>query len=173
MSDADQANEPTRKKGSKLILFAALAAVLLGGASFYAVHSGLVVLPFTADAMPAQENAEQGGAPAPMLAREEDGPLPAFVALEPMVISLGPEAEAEHLKLRLEIEVAPEASDAVAALRPRIADVLNGFLRAVDERVLAEPRAMARLRAQMLRRVQLVTPQGATRDLLVQEFVLN
>jgi len=31
---------------------------------------------------------------------------------------------------------------------------------------------MERLRAQMLRRVKLVTPEGAVRDLLIQEFVL-
>ena len=56
---------------------------------------------------------------------------------------------------------------------PRINDVLNVYLRAVDERDFEVPRAMVRLRAQMLRRVQLVTPPGAVRDVLIQEFVLN
>jgi hypothetical protein len=32
---------------------------------------------------------------------------------------------------------------------------------------------MLRLRAQMLRRVQLVAPAGTVRDVLIQEFVLN
>ena len=37
---------------------------------------------------------------------------------------------------------------------------------AVDERLV-------RLRAQMLRRVQMVTGEGRVRDLLITEFVLN
>ena len=56
---------------------------------------------------------------------------------------------------------------------PRIVDVLNTYLRAVEVRDLEEPAAMARLRAQMLRRVQVVTGEGRVRDLLVTEFVLN
>jgi flagellar FliL protein len=32
---------------------------------------------------------------------------------------------------------------------------------------------MARLRAQMLRRIQVVTGEGRVRDLLITEFVLN
>ena len=56
---------------------------------------------------------------------------------------------------------------------PRVLDVLNTYLRAVEVRDLEEPAALARLRAQMLRRVQVVTGEGRVRDLLVTEFVLN
>jgi len=56
---------------------------------------------------------------------------------------------------------------------PRILDVLNSYLRAVAITDLEDPTAMARLRAQMLRRVQIVTGEGRVRDLLVTEFVLN
>ena len=90
-----------------------------------------------------------------------------------MVISLGPAATARHLKVRVSIEVDPESTEAVTALTPRIVDVLNTFLRAVDERDFEVPRAMTRIQAQMLRRVQLVTPHGAVHDVLIQEFVLN
>ena len=98
---------------------------------------------------------------------------PSFVALEPVTITLGPEAASRHLRLVLQLEVAPGAEESVGRSVPRILDVLNGFLRAVDERDLEQPRAMARLRAQMLRRVQLVTLPGAVHDVLIQEFVLN
>ena len=93
--------------------------------------------------------------------------------LRELIISLGPNSQAKHLKLVMTIEVTNEAEEQVAALAPRIRDVLNTFLRAVDERDFEVPRAMARLRGQMLRRVQLVTPPGAVRDLLIQDFVLN
>ncbi|MFL9503735.1 flagellar basal body-associated FliL family protein [Rhodopseudomonas palustris] len=38
---------------------------------------------------------------------------------------------------------------------------------------IEDPSAMARLRAQMLRRVQIVTGEGRVRDLLITEFVLD
>jgi flagellar FliL protein len=56
---------------------------------------------------------------------------------------------------------------------PRILDVLNSYLRAISFAMSKTPSAMARLRAQMLRRVQIVTGEGRVRDLLVTEFVLN
>ena len=38
---------------------------------------------------------------------------------------------------------------------------------------LEDPAALVRLRAQILRRLQIVTGEGRVRDLLVTEFVLN
>ena len=40
-------------------------------------------------------------------------------------------------------------------------------------RDIEDPAALARLRAQMLRRIQVVTGEGQVRDLLITEFVLN
>ena len=56
---------------------------------------------------------------------------------------------------------------------PRIIDVLNTYLRAVSEDELGKPAALERLRAQMLRRIQVVTEQGQVKDLLITEFVLG
>ncbi len=56
---------------------------------------------------------------------------------------------------------------------PRVLDVLNTYLRAVEVRDLEEPSSLARLRAQMLRRIQVVTGEGRVRDLLISELVLN
>lgn len=170
--------EPPKKK-SKAMLFGLVGAVLLGGATFYGVFSGLVPLPF--GAAPAEGKAEAQGESHALEGNENDEvgiehsdmPPAAYVPLEAMVISLGPEARSKHLKLVVSVEVKPEAEAEVTAAAPRILDVLNTFLRAVDERDFESPRAMLRLRAQMLRRVQLVTPQHAVRDLLIQEFVLN
>ena len=58
-------------------------------------------------------------------------------------------------------------------LRPRILDVLNGYLRAVEVAELEDPSALVRLRAQMLRRIQVVAGEGRVNDLLISEFVLN
>ena len=58
-------------------------------------------------------------------------------------------------------------------LLPRVTDVLNGYLRAVSVEKLEEPTALIMLRAQMLRRIQIITGEGRVRDLLIMEFVLN
>ena len=47
------------------------------------------------------------------------------------------------------------------------------YLRAIDTASIEDPHAMARLRAQMLRRIQIVVGEGRVRDLLITEFVLN
>ncbi len=162
--------EPAKGKGGKkLLLLAVVAALAGGGGAFYGVYSGALPLPFLggAERGGAGSHGAGGGTAHPA------EPAAAFVPLEPLIISLGPTAKARHLKVTLTLEVMPDGEKPVEAALPRVRDVLNEFLRAVDEREFELPRAMARLRAQMLRRVLLVTPEGAVRDLLIQEFVLK
>ena len=175
MSEAgDPAQAPPKRTGrSRILLFALPVALCLGGGAFYAVYSGLVALPFLegGDAAAGGGGAEVGAAA--LEPERAAAGVPGFVALEPLVISLAPDAGARHLRIALAIEVDPVRAAEVEALRPRVLDVLNTFLRAVDAAVLEQPRSMLRLRAQMLRRVQLVAPAGTVRDVLIQEFVLN
>ena len=135
--------------------------LLLGGGTFYAVYSGMILAP-----------AHPGGA-----AKAEEHPEPtepqiAFVALDPMVISLT-EGKARHLRFSAQLEVPILKQKEVELLKPRVMDVLNGFLRAVEVKDLEDPAALLRLRAQMLRRVQIVVGEGMVNDLLVIEFVMN
>ena len=176
MSDqqnAAEVEETPPKKKSKLLLIALVLALLFGGGTFFGVYSGMIPLPFGDEAEMVAD--ESGHGDEKHAEKKERAPIDqvAFLALDEMVISLGPDAKSKHLKMRLSIEVTPDSLGDVTMMTPRILDVLNTFLRAVDERDFELPRAMLRLRAQMLRRVQLVTPQGAVRDVLIQEFVLN
>lgn len=114
--------------------------------------------------------------PPPMLAGQvTPDPLPdiAFVALDPITISLGPGSRSRHLRFSAQIEVVARYQKEVEGLRPRILDLLNGYLRAVDPAELEQNAALVRLRAQMLRRLQIITGTGRVRDLLITEFVLN
>ena len=61
----------------------------------------------------------------------------------------------------------------VTRLSPRVLDVLNGYLRVIAVDELSDPTSLARLRAQMLRRIQVVTGAGRVSDLLVTQFVVN
>lgn len=163
------------KRRSKLIPIAAVLALLTGGGAFYAVYSGLVDLPLPGGGRSpvAQHGAEPERGDGDLAKARHPGAAAAYVALDPMVISLGPQSRARHLKVVLVVETGLGREAEVEMVRPRIVDMLNVFLRAVDEREFELPRAMERMRAQMLRRVQLVAPEGAVLDLLVQEFILN
>lgn len=162
MTDAAVVPEeaPKKKKRSKLpLLIGLVLMLLLGGAGFYATWSGMIL----------------GGGDEVEHAEKTPDPLPdiAFVPVEPVMVSLGPKSSANFLKLTSQLEVTKAYADEVATLMPRILDVLNSYLRAVAVEDLEDPAAMARLRAQMLRRVQIVTGEGRVRDLLVTEFIVN
>jgi flagellar FliL protein len=64
-------------------------------------------------------------------------------------------------------------AEEVARQMPRIVDVLNTYLRALDLPDLEEPAALTRIRAQMLRRIRLVVGADRVNDLLVMEFIFN
>jgi flagellar FliL protein len=169
----ETAVEPVRKPKSRLLLIACAVAILVGGGGFYTVYSGLLQIPFNGDDAVGNGHAASVYGDGNQADARAGPPPGTFVALDPLVISLGEQSRAKHLKVSLTLEVGIGRAAEVEAIKPRVIDVLNGFLRAVDEREFELPRSMERLRAQMLRRVILVTPEGAVRDLLIQEFVLN
>ena len=160
---ADEAtDDPDAKKGGKGMIVGLALALVLGGGGFYASYSGLVP--------------GLGGG----TAKEPEKPLEimvattaVFVPIDRMVISLGRANAAKHLNFGAALEVEPEFKEEVELLKPRILDVLNTYLRAVEMRDIENPAAMTRLRAQMLRRVNIVTGEGRVKDLLITEFVLN
>ena len=160
MSEASEAAASVpRKSGLKGILFGLVGAAALGGGGFYAVQSGLI------DELMKPKPGADGAATVL-------GDI-AFVPMDPIMISLPPGSSAKLLRFTGQLEVASAHSTEVTKLMPRILDVLNTYLRAVDVRDLEQPASAVRLRAQMLRRVQVVTGEGRVRDLLVTEFVMN
>lgn len=90
-----------------------------------------------------------------------------------MVISLPLQSVNRHLRFNAQLEVEAAQVTAVREMLPRIIDVLNTYLRAVETRDLENPAALQMLRTQMLRRIQIVVGPGHVRDVLVMEFILN
>lgn len=159
MADAEDPQDAAQRKRSKRPFVIGLGlAFLLGGVAFYATWSGLIL-----------------GAGGAKHAGTEVGALPdiAFVPVDPLVITLGSGSELRHLRFTSQIEVAAPHAAEVQMLLPRILDVLNGYMRAVEVTQLEDPAALVRIRAHLLRRIQIVTGEGRVRDLLVTEFVLN
>lgn len=162
--DPEGVIEEGGKKGGKGGLIIGLVLMLvLGGGGFFAVYSGMLSLPFGGGDAKKEEHAP----PPP------DLPPTAFVALDDIVISLGKGARSAHLVMTAALEVEPAMQQEVETLKPRVLDVLNTYLRALDEKDIQDPAVMARLRSQMLRRIQTVTGEGRVRDLLITRFVLQ
>ena len=177
--DETETDDTPKKKGILMPLLVGLVlAVAAGGGGFWAVTSGPLSGGDSGDS--AQDDGHGGG-------HGEDGedsdepaerPRPelaevAFVPLDSVVINLGTETNARHLLFTAELEVDPADASEVTHLMPRVMDVINSYLRVVDMQELTDPRTLVRLRAQLLRRIQVVTGDVLVRDLLVTEFVVN
>lgn len=161
-----EAVEEAPKKPSplKILIPAAISAVVLGGV---AAGVAFVMTGEKADCVGASEDMAHGE----KITRNYDDI--AFVNLDPLVISLGPNANSQYLKVSITLETFGAEQKKIEHLVPKFRDVLNTYLRAVDESDIAEPAAMIRLRAQMLRRIQLIAPPDTVENVLITDFVLN
>lgn len=182
MSNA-AATAETPARSSKLPLILGLVLALAGaGGGFYATYAGLIdsLLPGGAGSAGSHGATPEHGTPDPAAASHggssgdsgHSGDV-GFVPLDPITVNMGPRAESRHLRFSAQLEVPSGNEGDVQHLMPQIMDVLNIYLRALDPHELQEPAALLRLRAQMLRRVQIVTGPGMVNDLLVMEFVFN
>lgn len=160
--DAAVAEAPAGKR-SRAILIGLAVAVLMGGGGFYATYTGLVG-PFQASPALTDHAADRQAAPQRQFA---------YIPLDPIIVNIGTREQARLLRFNASLEVLPAQASEVSRLKPRIIDVLNTYLRALEMHELEEPAALIRLRSQMLRRVQIVTGSGRVNDLLVTEFVFN
>ena len=156
-NDALPAANP-KKKSKWPMIIGLFLFIALGGGGFFAIYSGVILIP-----------GHVATAGAANLGLDDF----AFVPIDSLTISLGKAQDKSHLRFTAQLEVNADRAAEVAALSPRILDVINGYLRAVDLADLEDPDALVRLRAQLLRRIQIVTGQGCVRDLLVTEFVLD
>ena len=160
-----QPKDPKHKKSLVIPLIVGVILAIGGGAGgFWAMTRG----PFAP--APTQEAATDP----PHEAEHTAAPVSVgFVPLDTLVILLGPEETSRHLMFTAELEVDPAHLAEVTQLSPRVLDVLNSYLRVIALTELSDPASLARLRAQMLRRIQVVTGAGRVRDLLVTQFVVN
>jgi len=156
------------RKASKLPLILGLVLGLVGaGGGYYVMTSGMLGGGgAAADAM-AGDHAADPHAAGPAIA-----PV-AYVVLDPLVVTLPRSSGRQYLRFVAQLEVPPDQLESVEAIRPRIVDVMNGYLRAIAPEDFEDQYVLDRLRAQLLRRVQVVAGEGRVRDLLVQEFLLN
>ena len=148
---------PVPNKGKVMpLLLGLVGAAGLGGGVFFAVYTGVVLspkqtLPAAAQAVPDFD----------------------FVPIEVITISLPPQSGARFLRFAGQIEVAEAAHEDMMRMQPRFIDLINTYLHAVDIDDLRQPAALIRLRAQILRRLQMIAGDGLIRDVLITEFILD
>lgn len=160
----DTGDDPPPRK-SKLPLILGLVLSIAGGAGgFYSVQSGLLFGDEPADGQTA------GDMPAEKIAEMPDV---VFVPVDPLVVPVGTGSAGNYLRFRAQLEVGGAYQREVETLMPRVVDVLNSYLRALEPSDLTDGSMLLRIRAQMLRRVQIVTGGDRVKDLLIMEFVIN
>ncbi|AAV93526.1 flagellar basal body-associated FliL family protein [Ruegeria pomeroyi] len=159
--------EPEKKSGKKGLIVGLVLALVGAGGGFYATVSGLIPL----GAQPAEEHGESGGDHGAVV--PDALPNVAYVDLQPIMVSLLGEGGQRHLRFHAQLEVPEQYLADVEKIRPRIVDVLNGYLRAIEISDLSDPLALTRLRGHMQRRINIVAGEGRVKDVLVMEFVLN
>jgi len=154
-------NMPDEPKKGKMGLILMIVGVLLAGIGGVAVgYLGLIPASIT------------GGS------EEDKVPLPSieetiFINLPAITIPLGQNARAKHLRAIFTIETNSNYEERITKLTPRLMDMLNTYLRAVEEKELTDPERFQNLQAQMLRRARLVSGERSIKNLLVQEFILQ
>lgn len=169
MEDEGEIEEGPKKKGLMVpLLVGVILAAVGGGGGFWAVTSG----PLASAPVPEEHGDEYAGDDGHGVATGAPVDI-AFIQLETLVITLGAEGSNRNLIFTAALEVRPEYQEEVTELTPRVLDVLNSYLRVISVAELSEPTSLARLRAQMLRRIQVVTGAGRVRDLLVTQFLVN
>jgi len=166
MAEEEQLEEEPKKKSKLPLILGVVLMLVLGGGGFFAVYSGMLFAP-------AEVHEETDLA---TMAEEPVAPLPsvAFVSVEPLIVNLiDTTGRGRHLRFQAQLEVPMQYEQEVITLLPRVVDVLNGYLRAVDVAELENPSALVRLRAQILRRLQIVAGEGRVKDVPIMEFVIN
>lgn len=162
----DNTEEEAPKKSRKPMLIGLILFVLLGGGGFYATFSGMLSVSALLGGSEAEGTDE---------ASEDhvESSAFAFASVGEMVIPLGPKANSDFLILEAEVEVSPEEKEAINAQMPRIRDMFNTYLRAVEARDLEAQDATLRLRAHLLRRIGVLIAPLEARDLLFTTFILK
>lgn len=164
MANDEEIEEDVPKKGGRLGLIVGLVLGLIaGGGSFFAVYSGM--LPFGSSG----EHSEAQSEERPV----KELPNVSYLALEPIVTAIRASEKYRVLRFSGQLQIPPSFANEAEILKPRIVDVMNTYLNALEAKQFEDPIAMIKLRAQLLRRIQIVTGKENVQDLLIREFVLQ
>jgi flagellar protein FliL len=120
--------------------------------------------------------ASAGGEANPALGVISEGPDGVtFYTLPDMVVNIqSPDGRPTFLKLKLTLEMKdPGLAEHLQAEMPRMQDMFQGFLRELRPEDLAGSAGSFQLRAEILRRVNLIAAPGKVDAVLIEEMLVN
>lgn len=167
-NEEPEGEEPKKKKGGGGGLIVQLAtALVMGGAAFAVIW----FLPARAPSMaecPVYDG-QTGKTMLPELSLAET----AFVEMEPVIITLGEDGSSRHLRIGITLETSKVEEADVAFAAPKLRDAFTGYLRAIEVADIEDPNSMVRLRAQLLRRAEVILGNQSVRSVLITDFVIR
>jgi flagellar FliL protein len=115
----------------------------------------------------------EGGAGAPVVKEGPDGVV--FYTLPDIVVNMqSADGKSTFLKLKLTFELPDEeTADALTPNLPRLTDMFQTFLRELRPEDLAGSQGSYQLRAELLRRVNLVAAPSKVNAVLIEEMLIN
>lgn len=184
--DVDGAEAPAKKKPPLLVIIigaAVLVAAIGGGAAFFLLKPKGAESEAAAEAPAKDAKKEEGGhgssgdaAPAEgsgTVAAGPDGVT--FYTLPDMIVNIqSPEGRTTYLKLKLTLEMKDASvASTLQAQYPRLNDMFQSFLRELRPEDLAGSAGSYQLRAEILRRVNLVAAPGKVDAVLIEEMLVQ
>jgi len=176
---------PAKKKLPLLFIIIPVALLVLGGGgagAFFmlspkpAAAEGESVEAPKSGSPVAKKKADKGGEPDPALGKITEGPDGVtFYTLPDMVVNIQTaEGRPAYLKLRLTLELKDAyLADQLMAEMPRLQDMFQGFLRELRTEDLNGSAGNFQLRAEILRRVNLILAPGKAEAVLIEEMLVN
>ncbi|NGM52106.1 flagellar basal body protein FliL [Caulobacter sp. 602-2] len=115
----------------------------------------------------------EGGAGAPVVKEGPDGVV--FYTLPDIVVNMqSADGKSTFLKLKLTFELPDEeTAEALTPNLPRLTDMFQTFLRELRPEDLAGSQGSYQLRAELLRRVNLVAAPSKVNAVLIEEMLIN
>jgi flagellar FliL protein len=185
-ADATDGEAPQKKKLPLLFIIGPIAAVLIagGGAGAFILFkpkSEAHAADTGGHAAPKSDkkggHGAASGAPAdPALGRIAPGPDGVtFYTLPEMIVNIqSNDGRATFLKLTLTLEMRDaHLADTLMAESPRMQDMFQGFLRELRPEDLAGSAGSHQLRAEILRRVNLIAAPGTVDAVLIEEMLVQ
>ncbi|MEM9232838.1 MAG: flagellar basal body-associated FliL family protein [Pseudomonadota bacterium] len=96
-----------------------------------------------------------------------------YVSLEPIVVTLGPEAGADHLRITIALGRPAEAAELTEVQFLRLRDRFLERLRLTDLSLITDPAAMPELKASLLEQAHSTLGDDAVYSVLVTDFLLK
>ncbi|MEM9988914.1 MAG: flagellar basal body-associated FliL family protein, partial [Pseudomonadota bacterium] len=96
-----------------------------------------------------------------------------YVTLEPITVSLAPNAGAKNLKIGISLSTPPDASELTDIQFLRLRDRFLERLRTVDTNLLIDPKAMPVLKQALLAQAQATLGTDAVYSVLITDFLMK